>query len=262
MKQALIIMAKRPEAGKTKTRLCPPLTLEQSAQLYECFLTDIVDIVRQLRQTLPNLHPFFAYSPHDSEPYFTQLAPDFALVPQIGDTLGERLDYVLSSCLNQGFDHAAAINSDSPTLPVEYLAQAFEQLGSENSESKNLKSGDLEAEKSTDIVFGPSEDGGYYLIGVTKPWITTSWSRIVRDVTMSTPTVLTDSLEIAKQENATVTLLPQWYDIDTIDELMRLATEPNLNTDSNLNTESNKATATHTLKYIRDELDLLAPHQP
>lgn len=184
--------------------------LEQAAALYECFLADIVDIVRMLRASLPNLQPFFAYTPEESRAYFTQFAPGFSVVPQIGNTLGERLDYVLSSCLAQGYDQVAAMNSDSPDLPAEFLRHAFQEL--DNAAAAERSDG-----PPTDIVFGPSEDGGYYLIGVTKPW-----SRVVCDVTMSTPTVLQDSLAIAKEEGAAVKLLPTWYDIDTVDELKRL----------------------------------------
>ncbi len=204
MKQALIIMAKRPEAGKTKTRLCPPLSLAQAAQLYESFLIDIVHSLEDLQQLLPNLQPFFAYTPEESRGYFEQLAPTFSLVPQTGQSLGERLDFVLTSCLEMGYDQVAAINSDSPNLPTAYLGQAFQKL----------------RQRESDVVFGPSEDGGYYLIGLQRPW-----PRIVRDVTMSTPTVLQDSLAIAAEEGATVELLPPWYDIDTIDELKRLYTD-------------------------------------
>ena len=239
MKQALIIMAKQPEAGRTKTRLCPPLTLEQSAELYECFLTDIVDIVRTLQASLPNLQPFFAYTPEESRDYFAHFTPGFSVVPQIGDTLGERLDYVLSTCLAQGYDQVAAINSDSPNLPAELLRQAFQALDRSTIEQESDG-------KYTDIVFGPSEDGGYYLIGVTKPW-----SRVVCDVTMSTPTVLQDSLTIAKEEGAAVKLLPAWYDIDTVDELKRLYAECK---DSHPSTGAGLA-AKNTVAYIESQLE-------
>ncbi len=194
-------MAKRPFPGRTKTRLTPVLSHEAAAKLYECFLRDVLNIVR----TVPKITPFIAYAPNDAETaaYFCKLAPDFKLIPQIGDTLGERLDGVLTSSLQNGFDQVAAINSDSPTLPGGYLADAFTQLD----------------DPETDVVFGPCEDGGYYLIGWKRPY-----PRLVRNVQMSTPHVLQDSLAIANAANLRVSLLPSWYDVDEVAELHRLRT--------------------------------------
>lgn len=196
-KRALLVMAKRPFAGRTKTRLCPPFSLAQAAKLYECFLRDALDIVR----AVPNITPFIAYAPAEEQAYFQQLAPDFERVPQIGATLGERLDFVLTHTLAEGFEQVAAINSDSPTLPAAYLAQAFAQLD----------------DSAVDVVFGPCEDGGYYLIGWKR-----SHPRLVREVQMSTPHVLRDTLDIAQQEKLRVALLPTWYDVDTMADLERV----------------------------------------
>ncbi|MEM7125499.1 MAG: TIGR04282 family arsenosugar biosynthesis glycosyltransferase [Chloroflexota bacterium] len=204
MKHALIIMAKEPAPGKTKTRLCPPLSHVEAAQLYGAFLQDVIELARDVARRVPQLRPFIAYAPEAAQSYFQALAPDFSLVPQQGATLGERLDFVLTSCLSQGYQHVAAINSDSPTLPVDHLVQAFHQLETGR----------------VDVVFGPAEDGGYYLIGLTRPW-----PRIVREVKMSTPNVLQESLMIAAEESARSVLLPSWYDVDTVEELQRLHSE-------------------------------------
>ncbi len=199
-KRALLVMAKRPFPGKTKTRLVPPLSFEEAAQLYECFLQDVLDLVR----IVPDATPFIAYAPQEEAAYFEQLAPDFNLVPQIGDTLSERLEYVMSTCSAAGFAQVVAMNSDSPTLPASYLQDAFAHLD----------------EPGTDIVLGPCEDGGYYLIGWKRPF-----APLIRQVEMSTPHVLEDTLVIAKANNLHVTLLPTWYDTDTIIELNRLKEE-------------------------------------
>ncbi|MGB1249726.1 MAG: TIGR04282 family arsenosugar biosynthesis glycosyltransferase [Candidatus Promineifilaceae bacterium] len=197
MNRAIVIMAKRPEAGRTKTRLCPPLTLEDSAELYAAFLQDTVDHVR----SLPNITPCIAYAPADAEPFFHKLAPDFLLIPQTGSTLGDRLNNVINHCLEAGFDQVAPINSDSPNLPTAYFTNAFEQL----------------SKQSVDVVLGPCEDGGYYLIGVKA-----SHPPLVRDVEMSTPYVLRDTLTIAKQLGLRVQLCESWYDVDSAQELERL----------------------------------------
>lgn len=198
-KKALVVMAKRPFAGRTKTRLTPFFSDEAAAALYECFLRDALDQARGL----VGVKPFVAYSPVDNETrtFFGMLAPDFGLLAQEGADLGERLDWVLTACHSEGFDYAAAMNSDSPSLPAEYLALAFEQLRDE----------------STDVVLGPCEDGGYYLIGWKRPH-----PRLVRGVRMSTEHVLADTLALAAEENLRVSLLPAWYDVDEIGDLIRV----------------------------------------
>lgn len=200
MNRALVIMAKRPDAGRTKTRLNPPLSEEQAAQLYECFLQDTLETVR----AVPDVTPCVAYAPPDESDYFDNIAPDFTLIPQCGENLGQRLDTVLRACLDRGFTHVAAINSDSPTLPAAYLSKAFDAL--ENPD--------------TDAVFGPCEDGGYYLIGVTQPQ-----PQLLLPVQMSTPHVLQDTLALAEEAEIRVTLLPTWYDVDSQEDLIRLRAE-------------------------------------
>jgi rSAM/selenodomain-associated transferase 1 len=190
-------MAKQPFPGRTKTRLTPPLSAVESADLYACFLRDVI----ALASSVPEVTPFVAYAPVDAESFFWGFAPDVQLIPQVGATLGERLEFVLTSLLDAGFDHVAAMNSDSPNLPQRFLAEAFEQL----------------AEPGTDVVLGPCEDGGYYLIGWNRPN-----PRLVREVKMSTPNVLQDTLAIAAEENLHVSLLPTWYDVDSGGELQRL----------------------------------------
>jgi len=204
MRRALLIMAKQPLAGNTKTRLCPPLTPEEAAQLYDAFLRDVVKIAHTVSQLVRGVEPHIAYAPGGDPDFFAALAPGFDLIAQRGETLGIRLDHVLTSCLTQGYDQVVAMNSDSPTLSPAYIAQAFTQLES----------------PQTDAVFGPCEDGGYYLIGITK-----SHPRLVRDVQMSTPHVLRDTLALADEAGLAVALTPPWYDVDTVDELTKLQHE-------------------------------------
>jgi uncharacterized protein len=200
MTRSLVVMAKRPAAGATKTRLAPPLTAEQDANLYECFLLDALQIARSLPDTIPHI----AYAPADGRDYFTRLAPDFALIPPIGDELGDRLAYVIEEIKRRDGGLVAAMSSDSPTLPAAYVALAF----------------DILARDAADVVLGPCDDGGYYLIGLARPQ-----SRLLRGVPMSTPHVLRDTLALAATMGLRTTLLPPWYDIDVADDLRRLAAE-------------------------------------
>jgi rSAM/selenodomain-associated transferase 1 len=195
----LIVVAKQPAPGQAKTRLVPPLSFEQAAALYEAFLRDTLELMRGV----PEVRQVIAYLPHAAREYFADLAPDFDLLPQTGDNLGARLDRALTHYLNCGDERAVIMNSDGPTLPIEYLRQAFERLID-----------------PADVVLGPSDDGGYYLIGLRRPA-----PRLLREVRMSTPRVLIDTVQLAQAENRRVSLLPPWYDVDDRSSLERLIAE-------------------------------------
>lgn len=194
----LLVVAKQPAAGQAKTRLSPPLTPEQSASLYECFLRDTLDLMRAVE----GVERVVCHLTEDSRSYFQQMAPDMQLRCQHGDSLGERLDHLLTESLAAGSDRAVVMDSDSPTLPPQYLAQAFDLL------------------EDVDVVLGPTHDGGYYLIGMKRPQ-----PQLLREVQMSTPHVLDDTLRRAEALGLTVGQLPRWYDIDIADDLNLLEQE-------------------------------------
>lgn len=198
LRNVLLVMAKRPAPGHTKTRLSPPLTPEDASVLYECFLMDTIALMRQT----PDVQLALAFLPPTDEAYFRRLAPGFDLTVQRGNDLGARLDNVLTSYLNRGYAKVAAIDSDSPTLPGAYLQQAFKALD------------------NADVVIGPCEDGGYYLIGLRQPA-----PRLLREVRMSTSSVTADTLALAEEESLCVELLPTWYDVDDGASLARLQSE-------------------------------------
>lgn len=195
----LIVVAKHPSPGQTKTRLCPPLTPEEAARLYECFLLDTIDLMRSVQDVRLSV----AYLPARQESYFEKLVPDFDRVLQVGNSLGIRLDNALSYYLNRGYKRAVIMSSDSPTLPVSCIRGAFDQLSG-----------------GADVVLGPCVDGGYYLIGLTHPA-----PRLLRDVKMSTANVTLDTLKLAHGEGLNVRLIQEWYDVDDRISLRRLLDE-------------------------------------
>jgi rSAM/selenodomain-associated transferase 1 len=170
-----------------------------SASLYECFLRDTLDLVRQV----PGVQPVVAYLPAEAGAYFADLAPDFEQVPQTGSELGSRLDNALTAYFRRGYERVVIMNSDGPTLPQAWLRVAFEAL-----------------QGDADIVLGPCDDGGYYLIGLRRPA-----PRLFREVRMSTPQTAADTLALAREEGLRVHLLPAWYDVDEAVGLARLANE-------------------------------------
>jgi rSAM/selenodomain-associated transferase 1 len=201
MNRALITVSKKPEPGRTKTRLSPPLDGEQAAALYHSFLLDTLDLMQQVKIA----QPILAYTPDEAEPFFQDLVPErFELVPQVGADLGARLHNVLSHCLQAGYDQAVVMDGDSPTLPVEVLRRAFRAL----------------EDPQVDVVFGPCEDGGYYLIGLKQPN-----AALFQEIPMSTPRVAEVTLQRAQEQGLRVALLPRWYDVDYYADLERLHTE-------------------------------------
>ena len=195
----LVVVSKRPTPGQTKTRLVPPLSLEQAAALYECFLKDTLALMRRV----PGVQCEIVYLPETECEYYSQLAPEFGLRPQEGADLGERLDHALQHYLNPRNCNVVIMDSDSPTLPSACLVQAFQAL-----------------EDGADVALGPCDDGGYYCIGLKQPA-----PRLLREVQMSTPNVTQETLQLAAEEGLQVSLLPTWYDIDEINTLRRLVVE-------------------------------------
>lgn len=216
---ALLVVAKRPAPGRTKTRLAPPLSPHQAATLYECFLKDTLDLVREI----PTVQPVIAYLPAREKAYFSSLAPDFELLLQTGSDLGSRLDHALTQYLALGYGRVVIMNSDGPTLPPRYLEMAFEMLAGD-----------------TDVVLGPCDDGGYYLIGLKQPA-----PRLLREVRMSTAHVTADTLDLAADMGLQATLLPCWYDVDDVDTLARLIKELD---------DSPSGLAAHTRAMVKDLL--------
>lgn len=208
MNRALIVVAKEPQAGQTKTRLCPPLNGEQAAELYRCFLLDTLELMLRVEIA----RPILAYTPDEAEPFFRGFAPPgFAFTPQVGAGLGERLDHVLTHCLHNGYEQAVVMDSDSPTLPVEVLEQAFRVL----------------EDPQVDVVLGPCEDGGYYLIGIKAPC-----PALFQGIAWSTATVTAETRQRAEEQGLRVVCLPQWYDVDVYEDLQRVAEELRLLPDS------------------------------
>ena len=194
---AVAIMAKAPRPGEVKTRLCPPLEAEEAAALYRCFLLDKIDAVR----ALANARPTIAYFPDEAGPEFAALAPDFTLVAQRGPDLGARLDATLAGLLADGHAGAIAVDSDTPNLPREFLQRAVDCL----------------SRREAEVVLGPTEDGGYYLIGLRAPQ-----PGLFEGVPWSTPAVLEITLRKAAETGLGTVCLPTWFDIDTPDDLRRL----------------------------------------
>jgi rSAM/selenodomain-associated transferase 1 len=193
---ALIVVAKEPVPGLTKTRLCPPFGPEPAAEFYRCLLMDTLALMEQLQAADPTV----AYVPGTARDYFERLVSDgFRLVAQQGADLGERLANALGYHFDLGYRRVVIMNSDGPTLPLACLEEAFVGLD------------------SADITLGPGHDGGYYLIGMKQ-----LHPELFQGISWSTEQVIPQTLEICRRLGLSVHQLPEWYDVDVEADLERL----------------------------------------
>jgi rSAM/selenodomain-associated transferase 1 len=201
---ALAVMTKAPQAGRVKTRLTPPLSPEEAASLNTCFLRDTAAAILQTAGA-GKAKGVGVFTPAGSEAaYAGKLPPEFILVPQRGDGFGERLLAATEDLLQLGFDSLCLIDSDSPTVPDDAFARAVEWL----------------AGPEDCVVLGPSDDGGYYLIGLKK-----AHRRLFEQIDWSTERVLEQTIAAAREIDLPVRLLPTWYDVDDRVTLARLCRE-------------------------------------
>ena len=204
---ALAVMAKAPVAGKVKTRLSPPLSAAQAAELNACFLRDTVANLRMAAAQAP-AEVVISYTPVGQEAAFVGVLPQSTLLlPQRGESFGERLLASAEDLFACGFSSVCLIDSDSPSVPTEEFVRAVEILG---------RPGDR-------AVLGPSADGGYYLIGLQR-----AERNLFARITWSTELVLAETLERAREMTLPVSLLTRWYDVDDALSLDRLREELSL----------------------------------
>ena len=199
---ALVVMMKYPEPGRVKTRLVPPLTGVEASCLYRYFIEDTFDRIIPLarcRDTDKRASIFSAFTPVERLDDISQLLPEgIPLIPQRGVDLGERLENIFSELIVSGYKRVVVIGSDTPDIPLAYIEDAFVLL----------------CEKPGRVVLGPSEDGGYYLIGMDRankaPFEKIPWG---------SDTVLRETLAQCKRRAIETVHLPAWRDVDTIEDL-------------------------------------------
>ncbi len=195
MTTELAVLAKYWQPGRVKTRLARSLGNEPAARLYHamlhatvCRMEDVSD-----RRTL-------AYTPNDRCDKFAQWAPpQWHLEPQVDGNLGDRMRQVMMSALGRGSGQVVLLGSDSPTVPVEYVREAFEML------------------RRLPVVLGPTFDGGYYLVGAA-----VHGPDIFDDISWSTDSVWEQTLVRLADAGCPFGQLPPWYDVDDTDSLSRL----------------------------------------
>jgi rSAM/selenodomain-associated transferase 1 len=206
---ALSVMTKAPRAGRVKTRLVPPLTHGEAAQLNTCFLRDtaaaIASVCSGALGAPSSATAVAVYTPVGAEGDYVDILPsNFELVSQRGDAFGDRLAFAVEDLFKIGFASVCLIDSDSPTVTAEMYSDAVRELA---------RAGDR-------IVIGPSDDGGYYLIGLKR-----FHRGIFEGIDWSTERVLEQTKRRATELNLEIKLLPPGYDVDDGVTLRRLCGE-------------------------------------
>lgn len=197
-REALLVFARAPVAGAVKTRLSPALSPGEAARLYEAFLRDALRAYASLEADLV----LFLSGPPERLP--GGIVPgNVEIAPQRGRSLGKRMRNAFARTFAKGYERVVLIGSDHPTLPTAFVGEAFCRL-----------------EEPFSLVLGPAEDGGYYLIGMNE-----LYPELFEGVQYSRATVWAETLERCAAVDAALTILPEWYDVDTPESLARLATD-------------------------------------
>jgi uncharacterized protein len=208
---ALAIMAKAPVAGAVKTRLVPPLTPEQAAELYRALLLDQFEHLK----TFAGAERYVVYAPADAEPILRSLGgADYRYLAQGDGDLGVRMEQTFADLARLGHRNLVLIGSDLPALPRAILDVAFNQL----------------AGAKRRVVLGPSRDGGYYLVGMNQPT-----PEIFDNMRWSHDRVLADTTARLDGLGVPYGMLPTWFDLDVAEDFQRLRTLPNSASRAGLN---------------------------
>jgi rSAM/selenodomain-associated transferase 1 len=203
-RERLIVFAKVPQTGKVKTRLCPPLSPEQALELHRALVEDTLD--RLERVSRQDIDHWIYISEPLTDPAELTIPSAWTQRIQQGRDLGERLADAFRSAFEDGVERVVVLGSDSPTVPLDCVHEAFDELA------------------RYDAVIGPSLDGGYYLLGCSQ-----FIPEIFQGVSWGEVTVLRETTDALQRAQKSFNYLIDWYDVDTDEDLMRLREEISFN---------------------------------
>lgn len=195
MRRAMICFTRVPVPGRTKTRLMPLLSGEECAALHTAFLRDIADVCGQL-----DAHLFVAYTPSGDWGVLREIFPAAqGFFPQEGQGLGERMHRALSGVLAMGYGSCVLTGSDLPEMTAGHLTAAFDAL------------------EAADVTLGPTEDGGYYLVGLKEPC-----EALFMGQQYGHASVYRNALEAVRAAGRSFCPAPPCRDVDVPEDLRRL----------------------------------------
>lgn len=189
-KKAVILFTRVPEPGKVKTRMMSVYTGEECAKMQTCFLQDIT---RELRKTGADL--FVCYDPSGPKRAIRRIC---GYLEQRGDGLGERMLNAFKEVLGRGYDSCVLVGSDLPELTAADIKSAFAEL------------------ELNDAACGPTEDGGYYLIGMHR-----ALPELFDGRSYGHDRVIDELREAAASNGISMGLIRTRRDMDTPDDVMK-----------------------------------------
>lgn len=198
--ELIIVFTKPAEPGSVMMGLLPVLTPDEAAEFH---LAALADTLATAKRTLRGPVEVHVAGDEDDVAELRALHPAHVVRRQGEGDLGDRLIHAFAEAFARGVRRVLVLGSDHPTLPSSYIADALQQL------------------EDADVVIGPARDGGHYAIAIRS----TSWpeARIIfRRIPWSTAGVLRTSLERADLVDLDVVLMPDWYDVDSADDLQTL----------------------------------------
>jgi rSAM/selenodomain-associated transferase 1 len=219
LKSALGIFFRFPALGKVKKRLAYEIGEDAALKAYESMLDATIENVSKLKGI--DIYGFYEGEitylnfrlPSDNPPipplekggkggfekeWILELLKKLPLVAQKGGNLGKRMYKAIQWLFENGYQKVSLIGTDSPDLPLFFIKEAFQKLD------------------SYELVIGPSEDGGYYLIGMKEPL-----EMVFKNIEWGSNTVLNDTILHAYTAKKSYFLLSEWYDIDDFNTLNR-----------------------------------------
>jgi rSAM/selenodomain-associated transferase 1 len=191
-----LVFLRAPLLGKVKTRLSKAIPEDLVLDLYKGFLGDIIDEVSKISKPL-----LYCYPSNKIDFVSDWIDHKYKVLPQSGDDIGKKMQRAFNETFSRGYKKALLIGTDIPMITGEIILRAYEML------------------ENYDCVLGPSEDGGYYLIGFREDSFETG---CFENIKWSTPDVYDDTLKILNKRSKKVYNLPILNDIDTIDDLKEL----------------------------------------
>ena len=195
--QSLIIFAKLPRPGEVKTRLGHGLGMHEASAVYERLAQQTFSLGDQLLSQ--GLRVYLFYDPRATEQEMRSwIGHPFEFAQQVGETLGERMRAAFEKTFADGSGRTVIVGTDIPDLTVDVIVRAFNLLSAHN------------------VVLGPSSDGGYYLLGMTR-----LVNELFEGLAWSTSAVYQETLDRIAALDLSHAVLGELADIDTEEDYKR-----------------------------------------
>jgi hypothetical protein len=189
---ALVLFAKFPEPGKVKKKIGQVIGMESSAKLCEAFINDLI-----AKNAEKDYDLYLSFIGHQHKESYRSMFPHAILYVQRGQDLSSNMFCTFEDLLDD-YEKLIVIGCDVPDLSSDVIVRAFNALD------------------FYDVVIGPAEDGGFYLVGMKEP------HDIFCNLNWGTPTLLQEQIENIKRKNLSHVLLETMPDVDTIEELKQI----------------------------------------